>query len=286
MHADMFHLLTGARSWLATLGRRHKAKTKAVAKAQRDFEAAQFRGDRHAAASARSRRTHARRAAEHLLEEYCRLGDLFEQIVEAFDYTTPEGKPRTAREARATVAAALEEMRHTPEGQRLAKTLARVERPGAFTHLEVIEAGLRAFPLEQVGPNPEGKLGALVAETLAWRRTDKDPVEILEQASNGSLADKVEIAIIKLVDLAIRSSSYVECMNSRIRLVQVARKRLSEDFLCLVAVHHNMKPFGRGSVREGRSPAQLAGVELPTDDWIELLELTAKELAEAAERVA
>jgi hypothetical protein len=34
-----------------------------------------------------------------------------------------------------------------------------------------------------------------------------------------------------------------------------------------------MKPFGRGSVREGKTPAQLAGIALPTEDWIELLDL-------------
>ena len=111
-------------------------------------------------------------------------------------------------------------------------------------------------------------------------------MELLEQASNGSVADAVEIAVIRLVDRAIRSSSSVECVNARIRLVQVARKRLSEDFLCLLAVYHNLKPFGRGSVRAGKSPAELAGLELPTWDWIELLDLTAQGLAQAAEAAA
>ena len=92
-------------------------------------------------------------------------------------------------------------------------------------------------------------------------------------ASDGSLRDQVEITVLKVVDRAQRSSSYVECVNARIRTVQVARKRLSEDFVYLVAVYHNLKPFGRGSVREGRTPAQLAGIALPTEDWIELLDL-------------
>jgi len=77
------------------------------------------------------------------------------------------------------------------------------------------------------------------------------------------------------VDFAVRSSSAVECVNSRVRLVQVARKRLSEDFVYLLAVYHNMRTFGRGSARQGKTAAQLAGIELPTEDWIELLDLTA-----------
>jgi len=286
VHADMFHLLRSARAWLASLQRSYEAKMRALAEAQQAFERAQFRGEKKAGLSACRRRDHARRAAERMLEEYCRLGDLLERIGRALDYTTPDGKLRTARASGAIVAEALEEMKQTPEGRRLGEKLGRFERQPAFAHLEVIEAGLAEWGLEQVGPSRQARLGRLVAETVAWRRTDKDPVEVLEAVSNGTLADKIEIAVIKVVDRAIRSSSSVECVNARVRLVQVARKRLSEDFVCLLAVHHNMKPFGRGSVREGRTPAELAGIELPTNDWVELLDLTAKEFDKAAPMAA
>jgi len=93
------------------------------------------------------------------------------------------------------------------------------------------------------------------------------------------VAVEVELAVIEAVDRAVRSSSAVECVNSRVRLVQVARKRLGEDFLYLLAVYHNLHTFGRGSVREGRTPAELAGLDLPTTDWIELLDLEAPEAA-------
>jgi hypothetical protein len=287
LHADMFHLLWPARTRLAQLERTYGPKRKALAKAEQAAEKARFQGGKKAGRLASQRYRRAREATERVVEEYCRLGDLLERVAGAFAYTTPEGKARTASEARATVAEALEAMRQTPEGRRLAKELGRVERSqAAFTHLEVVEAGSRALRLEQVGPDREATLGKLVAETVAWRRVDKDPVAVLEAASNGSLADEVELAVIRLVDRAIRSSSSVECVNSRVRLVQVARKRLGEDFICLLAVHHNLKSFGRGSVREGKSPAELAGIELPTWDWIELLKLTAAELAQAASAAA
>jgi hypothetical protein len=286
-HADMFHLLRPPRAALARLERTYASKRAAVAKAEQAIEQARFRGGKQAGRAASQRYRRAREAAERVVEEYCRLGDLLERVAQAFAWTTPEGTVRTASEARATVAEALREMRHTPEGQRVADELARVERcEAAFTHLEVLALGLSAVHLEQVGPDREATLGKIVAETVAWRRVDKDPVEILEQASSGSVADAVEIAVIRLVDRAIRSSSSVECINSRIRLVQVARKRLSEDFVCLLAVYHNLKAFGRGSVRAGKSPAELAGLQLPTWDWIELLGLTATGLAQAAEPAA
>ena len=287
VHADMFHLLRPARIALARIERTYGPKRKALAKAEQAVEQARFRGGKQAGRLAGQRYRRAREAAERVVEEYCRLGDLLERVAEAFAWTRPDGTVRTASEARATVAEALRQMRQTPEGRPLADEVARVERcETAFTHLEVLASGLSTLHLEQLGPDRRAALGKLVAETVAWRRVDKEPVEILEQASNGSLADDVEIAVIRLVDRAIRSSSYVECVNARVRLVQVARKRLSEDFICLLAVYHNLKPFGRGSVRAGKSPAELAGLELPTWDWIELLDLTAQGLAQAAEDAA
>jgi hypothetical protein len=220
------------------------------------------------------------------LAEYCRLDDLFAWVLGAFEYRTPTGGLPKAAEARRIVREALTEMKNTPQGRQLAKKLQRMEDPSALSFLEVLEAGLAKLGLEQVGPDREAKLVRLVAETLAWRKQDKTSVEWLAQASTGSLADHVELSVIGLVDEAFRSSSYVECVNSRIRLVQVARKRMSEDFVYLLAVYHNLKPFGRGSVREGGSPAQLAGIELPTDDWLELLELTAKQLGQCDAQAA
>ena len=109
---------------------------------------------------------------------------------------------------------------------------------------------------------------------------------LLRAASTASVADEVELAVIEAVDMAVRSSSAVECVNWRVRLVQVARQRLGEAFLYLLALYHNMHQFGRGSVREGKSPAELAGIALPSSDWIELLGLTTDDVlaTEASER--
>lgn len=271
---------------MAAFARGCEAAMKAEETAKRELARARFLGGKHRGQSASSRAVQARLKADRLLAEYCRLDDLLEEIDQAFAYTTKEGRLASGAEARARVAAALAAMRQTREGEQLAKKLRVVERPWALAYLDAVEEGLRGLGLEQVGPDRAKRLGQRVAETLAWRRTDKTPVEWLAKASDGSLAAQVELTVLRAFDEGIRSSSYVECVNSRVRLVQVARKRMSEDFLCLLAVHHNMKAFGRGSVREGWTPAELAGIELPTHDWLELLRMTAADLGKPLVRAA
>lgn len=278
LQSDMRHLLTKGWTFLAALERAYEPKAKAVAAAEREVERARFCGGKSRGISAKRQLWNARVQAERALAEYCRLGDLMGEVAGAFEYTTKDGRLATAAGARARVAAALAAMRQTPEGQRLAKKLRGLENPWAFAYLDAVEEGLADLSPEPGGPERTVWLGGLVAETVAWRRTDKIPVEWLAKASNGSRADEAELKVIAVFDEGIRSSSYVECVNSRVRLVQVARKRMSEDFICLLAVHHNMKRFGRGSVRKGWTPAQLAGIQLPTDDWLELLKNMAKEL--------
>jgi len=46
------------------------------------------------------------------------------------------------------------------------------------------------------------------------------------------------------------------------------------------------RAFGRGSTRKGKTAAELAGIRLPTTDWIELLDLTAKPPAQASAKDA
>jgi hypothetical protein len=291
IQGDMYHLLRGPRAIVEAYWRRCDSLWVAELKAQRDYQAIRYTHSKKKTSSARQRYYRAREACTRALEDCCRLDDLFRQVEGAFDYTTPDRKLNTSARAKRLVAEAIEALQRppgsrrgkpTPQAQRLAGEFAKILRAPAFAFLDVLEAGLSALRLEQVGPNRQRALARMVADALAWRAVYKDPVAELEAASDGSLRDQVEITVLKVVDRAQRSSSYVECVNARIRTVQVARKRLSEDFVYLVAVYHNLKAFGRGSIREGRSPAELAGIELPTTDWIELLDVTAEELAKAA----
>jgi len=268
---DLFHGEREAVAWLGRFLAGCEKRLQAEANARAALEAA----EECEAERLRSRYQQAVAEADRMVGEWCRLTDLFARARRAFDLLTPEGRPNTPRAARAAFEAARAAMRSTPEGGTLADKLKPLREPRFFTHLGTLERHLSRLHLEQVGPERAARLGRLLAATVAWRRRDKDSLSVLRAASAGSLADEVELAVIEAVDQAVRSSSAVEGVNARIRIVQVARKRLGEDFLYLLAVYHNMHKFGRGSVREGKSPAELAGIQLPTDNWIELLGLDA-----------
>ena len=279
--ADQWHLLHPARQWMGSLGRTCLKSIEAEYEAQAALEAARQRKGDKATGRAKKAYAKARRACKARVEAFDRLEPLMAKVTDAFEYVTPDGQLNTALRARETVRTVLAEMGRTQKGQALAAKLSGLSDPLAFTHLEALAEGLEAVHLEEVGADRERGLARLVRETEAWRRRDKSSVDELAAAAT-SPADLAEIEVIRAFDLAIRSSSYVECVNGRMRLVQVSRKRVSENFLYLVAIHHNMTPFGRGSVRKGHSPAELAGVVLPTNDWIELLERTADDLRQSA----
>lgn len=283
--ADLFHLLGKAEAWLARSEKAVGAHWAAVEKTRCVLERPPGQPGRRPKPRV-ANYEEARQAADRELADWCRLADLCAQAKATTDLVTPQGRLNTPRRASATLAEVLAEMAQTEEGKGLATALGGFERQPAFAHLGVLGEKLAGLGLEQLGPDRGAKLGPLVAEALAWRRTDKTSVEWLAQASTGSLADEIELAVLRAVDAAIRSSSAAECVNSRVRPVQVARKRLSEDFIYLLAVYHNLRPFGRGSVREGQTPAELAGIQLPTRDWIELLDLVAADLDRTTSKAA
>lgn len=280
---DPWHFLRGPRAVVERLWRTCETKWQAEQKARAAYEAVRGRETKRVTNAARQTYYHARRACDALLALCTQLDDRMGQVERAFDYLTPEGTPNRTDRAERAVAGVLRELErlaadlpkrlaHYP--RRLAKELLPITRAPAFAYLDVLAHELDALRLEQVGPPRARALGELVRTTLAWRAQHKERLAWLAQAADGSLADTVELSVLRAVDRALRASSYVECVNSRLRPVQVARKRLGEDFVYLLAVYHNLKPFGRGSVREGKTPAELAGIPLPTADWIDLLDVT------------
>ena len=75
----------------------------------------------------------------------------------------------------------------------------------------------------------------------------------------------------KLLYRPRRASSLVECFNSILRPIQQVKKQVTQEFLWLKALHHNMKTFKQGR-RKGKSPFQLLGVDFGKQDWIRLLD--------------
>jgi len=63
-----------------------------------------------------------------------------------------------------------------------------------------------------------------------------------------------------------RSSSWAECINSRLRVAQQVLKHLGPNLLALLALAHNATPF-TGGKRRGKTPLQILGIGTPPGSW-------------------
>ena len=81
--------------------------------------------------------------------------------------------------------------------------------------------------------------------------------------------EHVRTEVFKCLNAIPKSSSAVECVNSRFGFFRYSKKHFTGDFANLISVIHNMTPFLDGK-RKGMSPAQIAEVGLPTMDVFQL----------------
>ena len=83
--------------------------------------------------------------------------------------------------------------------------------------------------------------------------------------------------ILSILSASTRASSLVEAINNLLKSFLDSRHSFHstdtlQAYLNLFVLWHNMRVYSRGK-RKGKSPFQLAGIETPSDDWLELLGL-------------
>jgi len=117
---------------------------------------------------------------------------------------------------------------------------------------------------------------ALVNGHHHWRPATDRTTAMLHSVTAGSLT-LVALAqrLADILDAACRTSSLVECINGLLKqFLHNRRSFASADdmqlYLNLFTLWHNMRVYQRGK-RQGQSPYQRAGIQLHTDDWLELL---------------
>lgn len=81
---------------------------------------------------------------------------------------------------------------------------------------------------------------------------------------------QVSSQLFEALEQVVRASSAVECINSILRPYISVKKHLNQGFLALIALYWNMRPIAQ---RGGKTPFQLSGIYLGTDDWIELIQV-------------
>jgi hypothetical protein len=154
-------------------------------------------------------------------------------------------------------------------------------RPGLLTFLTVLEEKLRR--IEVRWRYVTGcRLAVFNAIACAWHyRADAHLSQDRQRAYLRALCglghwsrrienfSEVQRQVNEALDQVVRASSAVECFNSLLRPYVSVKKHLSQGFLALIALYHNMRPLKQ---RGNKTPLQLAGVDLGDDDWVRLIE--------------
>lgn len=107
------------------------------------------------------------------------------------------------------------------------------------------------------------------AATLAARQL------VAEFVADDPEAQQLAQDLLTLLERTVRTSSAAETINSVLRPYLVGRRECTDLvsrqlFLNLFALWFNLHKFERGP-RQGKSPYELAGINLGTDDWLTLL---------------
>lgn len=120
---------------------------------------------------------------------------------------------------------------------------------------------------------------ALVNGHRHWQTAACRTVAMLQSVTAGSptLAALAQ-RLAHILDATCRTSSLVECINGLLKQFLHNRRSFAsadamQAYLNLFTLWHNMRVYQRGK-RQGQSPYQRAGIQLHTDDWLELLGYT------------
>lgn len=99
--------------------------------------------------------------------------------------------------------------------------------------------------------------------------------QVIELITDDPIAHALAQVLLNILERVVRTSSAAEAVNSVLRPYFNARRESTDQtsrqlFLNLFALWFNMHKFDRGP-RKNRSPYQLAGIDLGTEDWLTLL---------------
>lgn len=117
---------------------------------------------------------------------------------------------------------------------------------------------------------------ALVNGQRHWQPAADRTAAMLQCVTAGSPAlAALAQQLADILDAACRTSSLVECINGMLKQFLHNRRSFAsadamQTYLNLFTLWHNMRVYQRGK-RQGQSPYQRAGIQLHTDDWLELL---------------
>ncbi len=142
-----------------------------------------------------------------------------------------------------------------------------VSIPDKDARLQFIQAVACNWKLDQM----------LINGHRQWKAEARKAAALVESVTNTD-ATLAQFALLlrQILDASGRTSSLIESINSLLKSFFKNRKGFKNQetmqaFLNLFTLWHNMRVYDPRSKRGGKSPFQLAGIELGSDDWLTLL---------------
>jgi hypothetical protein len=276
---DVFHLKReGNKSLRRDYGSASRATEQAAAK-QEEAEKLRRQGRRCTSqALAAGRRW---RRAEVLLDQAAASERAWQQVCAALEFFTPEGRLNDRRQAEAKIQQALPHL----QGSGWAKTRRLLKRPETLTFLDRLQERVAALGfaketlaalerLEGLRRQPERCQGegraAGAARGLAL-------ISVVQLAKSDPRWQEKLAQFRQVLQETLRASSWVEGVNSVVRMQQARHRRITQGLLDLKRLYWNLRRFRTGR-RKGRRPYEILGVVLPTWSWWDLLKLPMDEL--------
>lgn len=231
--------------------------------------------------------------ADHLLEQSAQLRFWRECIwdaVEIVDLRSGEIRDRPINQWLLDESLAGLQCLDHPRIRKLAERL-QAQAPELLTFLDGLAQPLAAWQARLAQHIPEPDWAAFFQASVArlWRLEHalrNGHAQFHKQASAARqlvaefIADDPQAqclaeALLTLLEQLVRTSSAAETINSVLRPYLNRRRECTDQvsrqlFLNLFALWFNMHRFERGP-RKGKSPYQVAGIDLGTEDWLTLL---------------
>jgi len=262
---DVFHTAMEAQRVLARHWRRAEAAWEEGERADTELAEARRQGI-DARGPAQATRAAWRRATAGL-EEVERLESAWGRAACALELFDADGRLNDRARASAEIAAALKGLTG-PEWSKVRNFLTDSRSLAFLDRLH--------RRLEEAEPRPDRR------EAMAWRWwlrhgrvSPSDPItECLRGVARGRELGAEERASYERVAAVLgdtaRASSAVECLNSVLRMQQSRHRRMTQPMLDLKRLYWNCRPF-RSGPRKDACPYRALGLELPTNDFWELL---------------
>lgn len=175
--------------------------------------------------------------------------------------------------------------------EKFVKTL-RNHQPQLLTFLDWIATALAAYDARLTAciPDTQARLQFIQAVARSWLLDQKlinghrqwhpeaqKAASLVKSVTDTDVAlAEFALSLRQILDASGRTSSLIESINSLLKSFFRNRKGFKNQetmqaFLNLFVLWHNMRVYDPRCKRGGKSPFQLAGIDLGTDDWLTLL---------------